>query len=104
MAANTTYRQPTAARPMYARLSMAWSLGTPDAKSERPARQVAMVASREGGGMEVQDLWYKDAIVYCLDVGTFQDGDGDGYGDFRGLSRRLEYLASLGVTCLWLLP
>jgi maltose alpha-D-glucosyltransferase / alpha-amylase len=54
--------------------------------------------------MEVQDLWYKDAIVYCLDVGTFQDGDGDGYGDFRGLSRRLEYLASLGVTCLWLLP
>jgi maltose alpha-D-glucosyltransferase/alpha-amylase len=54
--------------------------------------------------LQVEDLWYKDAIVYCLDVGTFQDGNGDGYGDFPGLTRRLEYLASLGVTCLWLLP
>jgi maltose alpha-D-glucosyltransferase/alpha-amylase len=54
--------------------------------------------------LPVEDLWYKDAIVYCLDVGTFQDGNDDGYGDFRGLTGRLEYLASLGVTCLWLLP
>ncbi|HEX3129665.1 MAG TPA: alpha-amylase family protein [Thermoanaerobaculia bacterium] len=50
------------------------------------------------------DLWYKDAVIYSLDVETFQDGDGDGIGDFRGLSARLDYLSSLGVTCLWLLP
>jgi maltose alpha-D-glucosyltransferase / alpha-amylase len=52
----------------------------------------------------VIDLWYKDAIIYSLDVETFQDSDGDGIGDFRGLGERLDYLASLGVTCLWLLP
>jgi maltose alpha-D-glucosyltransferase/alpha-amylase len=50
------------------------------------------------------DLWYKDAIVYSLDVDSFQDSNGDGIGDFRGLAQRLDYLASLGVTCLWLLP
>jgi maltose alpha-D-glucosyltransferase / alpha-amylase len=50
------------------------------------------------------DLWYKDAIIYSLDVDAFQDSNGDGVGDFRGLTRRLDYLASLGVTCLWLLP
>jgi maltose alpha-D-glucosyltransferase/alpha-amylase len=50
------------------------------------------------------DLWYKDAVIYSLDVETFQDSNGDGIGDFRGLALRLDYLASLGVTCLWLLP
>jgi maltose alpha-D-glucosyltransferase/alpha-amylase len=50
------------------------------------------------------DFWYQDAILYELDVKTFQDGDGDGIGDFRGLTRRLPYLAGLGVTCLWLRP
>jgi maltose alpha-D-glucosyltransferase/alpha-amylase len=50
------------------------------------------------------DLWYKDAILYSLDVETFQDANGDGIGDFRGLTERLDYLSSLGVTCLWLLP
>ncbi|HVR95050.1 MAG TPA: alpha-amylase family protein [Thermoanaerobaculia bacterium] len=50
------------------------------------------------------DLWYKDAVLYSLDVDSFQDSNGDGIGDFRGLSQRLDYLASLGVTCLWLLP
>jgi maltose alpha-D-glucosyltransferase / alpha-amylase len=52
----------------------------------------------------VIDLWYKNAIIYSLDVDAFQDSNGDGIGDFRGLTRRLDYLASLGVTCLWLLP
>ena len=51
-----------------------------------------------------EDLWYKNAVIYNLDVGTFMDGDGDGHGDFEGLVRRLDYLAGLGVTCLWLLP
>ena len=52
----------------------------------------------------IEDLWYKSAIVYCLDVETFMDGNGDGVGDFLGLRRRLDYLAGLGVNCLWLLP
>ena len=52
----------------------------------------------------VSDLWYKDAVVYCVDVETYMDGNGDGIGDFRGLTLRLNHLAGLGVTCLWLLP
>jgi trehalose synthase len=50
------------------------------------------------------DLWWKTAVVYCLDVQTFMDWDGDGTGDFVGLSERIDYLAELGVTCLWLMP
>ena len=50
------------------------------------------------------DLWYRNAVVYNLDLETFQDSDGDGCGDFEGLSRRLGYLESLGVTTLWLGP
>jgi maltose alpha-D-glucosyltransferase/alpha-amylase len=49
-------------------------------------------------------LWYKDAIVYELHVKAFQDGNDDGIGDFRGLTERLDYLAELGVDCIWLLP
>jgi maltose alpha-D-glucosyltransferase / alpha-amylase len=52
----------------------------------------------------IKDLWYKNAIIYCLHVGTFMDSNGDGSGDFIGLQRRLDYLAGLGVTCLWLMP
>jgi maltose alpha-D-glucosyltransferase/alpha-amylase len=52
----------------------------------------------------INDLWYKNAIVYCLDVGTYMDANGDGVGDFQGLMRRLDYLAGLGITCLWLMP
>ena len=50
------------------------------------------------------ERWYKEAVIYCVDVETFQDSDGDGYGDLPGLIRRLDYLARLGVTCLWLNP
>jgi maltose alpha-D-glucosyltransferase / alpha-amylase len=50
------------------------------------------------------DLWYKNAVIYSVDVKTYMDGNGDGIGDFEGLTRRLDYLAGLGVTCLWLLP
>ncbi|SHN28367.1 alpha-amylase family protein [Cryptosporangium aurantiacum] len=48
--------------------------------------------------------WYREAVVYCCDVDTFQDSNGDGIGDFPGLTSRLDYLARLGVTCLWLNP
>lgn len=50
------------------------------------------------------DLWWKNAVVYCLDVETFHDSDGDGIGDFRGLSQQIDHLQRLGVTCLWLMP
>jgi len=50
------------------------------------------------------DRWYQEAVIYCLEVASFQDSDGDGVGDLRGLISRLDYLARLGVTCLWLNP
>jgi maltose alpha-D-glucosyltransferase/alpha-amylase len=59
-------------------------------------------AARRAVGAE--PLWYKDAIIYELRVGAFMDSDGDGIGDFRGLTERLDYLQDLGVTALWLLP
>ncbi len=52
----------------------------------------------------INDLWYKNAILYCLHVGSFMDTSGDGIGDFRGLMRRLDYLQGLGVTAIWLMP
>ena len=54
--------------------------------------------------MAIEDLWYKNAVIYCLDVEKYMDADGDGIGDFEGLSRRLDYLHGLGVTCVWLQP
>jgi glycosidase len=50
------------------------------------------------------DLWWKDAVFYCLDVETFLDWDGDGCGDLVGLTERVDYLAGLGISCLWLMP
>jgi maltose alpha-D-glucosyltransferase/alpha-amylase len=52
----------------------------------------------------IEDLWYKNAIVYSLDVDTFMDANGDGVGDFEGLMRRLDYLHALGITTIWLAP
>lgn len=53
---------------------------------------------------QTSDLWWKNAVVYCLDVETYQDSDGDGHGDFRGLTQRIDHLQRLGVTCIWLMP
>ena len=52
----------------------------------------------------MSERWYKEAVIYCIEVDVFQDSDGDGVGDLRGLTSRLDYLAGLGVTCLWLNP
>jgi maltose alpha-D-glucosyltransferase/alpha-amylase len=52
----------------------------------------------------IEDLWYKNAVIYSLDLETFMDGNGDGVGDFAGLIRRLEYLETLGVDVIWLAP
>jgi maltose alpha-D-glucosyltransferase/alpha-amylase len=55
-------------------------------------------------GSATDPLWYKDAIIYELHVRAFMDSNGDGIGDFPGLTSKLDYLQNLGVTCLWLLP
>lgn len=52
----------------------------------------------------ISDLWYKNAIIYCVSVETFMDTNADGVGDFPGLMRRLDYLQGLGVTTIWLMP
>lgn len=52
----------------------------------------------------ITDLWYKNAVIYCLSVATYMDANGDGVGDFEGLMRRLDYLHGLGVTAIWLMP
>jgi maltose alpha-D-glucosyltransferase / alpha-amylase len=56
------------------------------------------------GDKAAYDLWWKNAVIYCLDVELFADGNGDGCGDFPGLTGKVDYLAGLGVTCVWLMP
>ena len=55
-------------------------------------------------GLHTDAVWYKDAIIYELHVKSFYDSDGDGIGDFRGLTEKLDYLQNLGATAIWLLP
>lgn len=52
----------------------------------------------------MHDHWHKDAIVYAVEVENFKDGNGDGIGDFTGLTRELPYIAGLGFNAIWLLP
>jgi maltose alpha-D-glucosyltransferase/alpha-amylase len=54
--------------------------------------------------MDHQSLWYKDAIIYEVYVRAFYDSNGDGHGDLRGVTQKMDYLKELGVNCLWLLP
>ncbi len=61
-------------------------------------------SSTEFSAFREDPLWYKDAIIYEVHVRAFFDSDGDGIGDFRGLTARLDYLQDLGVTAIWLLP
>jgi len=49
-------------------------------------------------------LWYKNAVLYQVYIRAFADGNGDGRGDFRGLTSKLDYFRDLGVDCLWLMP
>ena len=53
---------------------------------------------------ERDPLWYKTAVFYELYVRSFHDSNGDGYGDFKGLTEKLDYLEWLGIDCIWLLP
>src|ERR1051326_2477413 len=65
--------------------------------------QPGNLATPQPGNM-IDDLWYNNAVLYCLNVETFADSNGDGIGDFNGLTRNLDYLAGIGITCIWLLP
>ncbi|MFN3373208.1 MAG: alpha-amylase family glycosyl hydrolase, partial [Chloroflexus sp.] len=62
----------------------------------RPAKALTILAD--------DPLWYKDAVIYELHVRAFCDSNGDGIGDFPGLTSKLDYLQDLGVTAIWLLP
>jgi len=53
---------------------------------------------------ETDALWYKDAVIYQLHVKTFHDGNNDGFGDFKGLMEKLDYIQDLGVSAIWLQP
>jgi len=52
----------------------------------------------------MSSLWYKDAVIYQIHIKSFRDSNRDGYGDIPGLIEKLDYIESLGVNCLWLLP
>ncbi len=69
---------------------------------DRPVPRLldAVVPATEGD----DPLWYKDAVIYEVHVKSFFDANGDGIGDFRGITEKLDYLEELGVTALWLLP
>jgi maltose alpha-D-glucosyltransferase/alpha-amylase len=54
--------------------------------------------------LEKNPLWYKDAVIYQLHIRSFYDSNGDGIGDLRGLTQKLDYLERLGVSAVWLLP
>jgi maltose alpha-D-glucosyltransferase/alpha-amylase len=62
------------------------------------------VESGDGLALDDDPLWFQDAILYELHIKAFQDSNGDGVGDFRGLVERLDYLQDLGVTAIWVLP
>src|SRR5438874_5420957 len=67
-------------------------------------RAAALQSTLVGQPLSGDTLWYKDAIIYEVPVRAFSDSDGDGIGDFRGLTTKLDYLQDLGVTAIWLLP
>lgn len=52
----------------------------------------------------MQPLWYRNAVIYQVDVAYFLDSNGDGWGDLRGVTERLEHIRGLGANCIWLLP
>jgi maltose alpha-D-glucosyltransferase / alpha-amylase len=62
------------------------------------------VVVHEVSSDSIQELWYKNSIIYTLDVEAFKDSNGDGTRDFNGLTSKLDYINSLGVDAIWLAP
>lgn len=71
---------------------------------ERAIAQLFSCLFLAQGTILMLNLWYKNAIIYCIDVKIFMDANGDGIGDFAGLTQRVNYLSELGVICIWLMP
>src|SRR3982750_1265741 len=69
-----------------------------------PALHQAEATFQQHSPLVIEDLWYKNAVIYALNVDSYMDGNGDGCGDFEGLTRRLNYLESLGVDAIWIGP
>ena len=69
-------------------------------------REDKQLVAVEAGQPALPDtaLWYKDAVVYQVHVKAFMDSNGDGIGDFKGLTSKLDYIQELGVSAVWLLP
>ena len=77
-------------------MSTSYNVGSDSAAQEKSSK----VAAQPTG----DPLWYKDVVIYQLHVRTYSDSNGDGIGDFPGLTSKLDYLQELGVNCIWLLP
>jgi 1,4-alpha-glucan branching enzyme len=77
-------------------------------RNSNPAKLCIYICSAQNLELKdrrmINDLWYKNAVIYCLSVATYMDANGYGTGDFQGLMRRLDYLQGLGVTAIWLMP
>ena len=75
-----------------------------DTAPAQPSKSVSAAPPSGTTPLDEDPLWYKDAIIYQIHIKSYRDSNGDGYGDFRGLIEKLDYVQSLGVTVLWLLP
>ena len=70
-----------------------------------PRQNNLMTTSKQAReGLAPDPSWYKTGVIYEVHVRAFYDADGDGAGDFRGLTEKLDYIKDLGVTAIWLLP
>jgi maltose alpha-D-glucosyltransferase/alpha-amylase len=78
------------------------SAAVPQQAAERDAEQAAQAQTRQW--FEAEPLWFKRSVFYEIHVRGFYDANGDGIGDFRGLTEKLDYLQWLGIDCIWLLP
>ena len=77
------------------RRPVTWRAAFKPRLASNPRLQRALFAARKRPSM-INDLWYKNAVIYCLSIATYLDTDGDGIGDFRGLMSRLDYLQGTG--------
>jgi 1,4-alpha-glucan branching enzyme len=75
---------------------------TTGGKGRRPS--LRRDATREWRAAQGARRWWQDGIIYEIFPLSFMDGDGDGIGDLKGIARRLDYVASLGVDAIWLTP
>ncbi len=76
--------------------------GGDPAHRQPPARRLRQSLLVMDGARD--PLWYKDAIIYQLHVKSFFDANDDGFGDFSGLTAKLDYIRALGANTIWLLP